>query len=482
MKKILKKSLKKIPFISHPKTALVAKSLYWFSIGIVLGLFFLLSFAFILFRNVYRDVVFPGVLINGVSFAGKSQLYVENYFDTKNEQLGKSSFTFTIGNQIATFSAQELQAGYDSKLLAQQAMSIGRSSDIFSNISLVFQAYLNGINLAPAYTYNNDVLIQSLGPLAKNIYVAPVDAVFTFQNGKVTTFKPSTDGQQADLKTAAEELHNRLPILMSMDRIQNFTIQVPIEILHPKITTGAANNLGIKELIGTGESLFQGSIASRIYNIDLASSRINGTLVAPGDVFSFAKAVGDISSYTGYQQAYVIQNGHTVLGDGGGVCQVSTTIFRAALNAGLPIVERHAHDYRVEYYEEDGPPGIDATVYVPSVDLKFRNDTGHYILIQSAIDPKVLRLTFYIYGTSDGRKVSMTTPVVTNQIPAPPPLYQDDSSLPKGKIVQTDFAAAGATVSFSRTVTKNGKPYINDTYVSHYQPWQAVFLVGTGGS
>ena len=237
--------------------------------------------------------------------------------------------------------------------------------------------------------------------------------------------------------------------------------------------------MGIKELIGVGHSLFYHSIQSRIFNINLAASRLNGVLVAPDEVFSFDKALGDVSAFTGYQQAYVIQNGRTVLGDGGGVCQVSTTFFRALLNAGLQIVERHAHAYRVGYYEQDSPPGIDATIFVPSVDLKFKNDTGHYILIQSQVDLDNLALTFELYGTKDGRQVTMTTPVVTSQTPPPPDLYQDDPTLPKGEIKQTDFTAWGANVYFTRTVTKNGKVIIYDKFVSNYQPWQAVYLRGT---
>ncbi|MEK9207877.1 MAG: VanW family protein, partial [Patescibacteria group bacterium] len=239
------------------------------------------------------------------------------------------------------------------------------------------------------------------------------------------------------------------------------------------------NKMGIKELIGSGTSLFQHSIETRIYNVNLAASRINGVLVSPGDTFSFAKSVGDVSSLTGYKQAYIIENGKTVLGDGGGVCQVSTTLFRAALNSGLPIVERNAHAYRVGYYEQDSPPGIDATVYVPSVDLKFKNDTGNYILIQSIIDPEELRLTFMIYGTKDGRISELSTPVVTNQTPAPPDKFEDDPNLPKGQIKQIDFAASGANVYFTRTVTKDGKVIIADKFSSNYRPWQAVYLRGT---
>jgi vancomycin resistance protein YoaR len=207
---------------------------------------------------------------------------------------------------------------------------------------------------------------------------------------------------------------------------------------------------------------------------------LNGIIIKPGEVFSFDQAVGDISSLSGYKQAYVIENGKTVLGDGGGVCQVSTTLFRAALNAGLPIVERHQHAYRVGYYEEDSGPGIDAAIYSPTVDLKFKNDTGHALLIQTYLDFNAQRLTFALFGTKDAnRQVAITTPVVLSQTPAPPPLYQDDPTLPKGQIKQVDFSADGADVYFTRTVTENGKVSIYDKFASEYKPWQAVYLRGT---
>jgi vancomycin resistance protein YoaR len=287
------------------------------------------------------------------------------------------------------------------------------------------------------------------------------------------------DGREVNKQELGQQIISKAKLILNYTTQKIVIIPIPITKLKPNLTTDKVNQMGIKELIGVGTSLYQHSIESRIYNVGLAASRINGILIPPGKTFSFAEAVGDVSSLTGYKQAYVIENGRTVLGDGGGVCQVSTTLFRAALNAGLPIVERHPHAYRVGYYEEDSPPGIDATVYVPSVDFKFKNDTGHHVLIQTINDPVEMRLTFMLYGTNDGRVSTITTPVITSQSPAPEPRYEDDPSLPKGQIKQIDFAAAGAKTSFNRTVTKNGKIIISETFNSNYRPWQAVFLRGT---
>jgi vancomycin resistance protein YoaR len=191
--------------------------------------------------------------------------------------------------------------------------------------------------------------------------------------------------------------------------------------------------------------------------------------------------VGDISLATGYQQAYVIRDGRTVLGDGGGVCQVSTTLFRAILAAGLPIVERHAHSYRVGYYEQDSKPGLDATVFAPSADLKFTNDTSAYILIQSQVDKSKMTLEFDLYGTSDERKAELGKVRVWDVSDPPPDLYEDDPTLPAGTVKQVDYKAWGAKAAFDWKVTRGEEVLQERTFYSNYQPWQAVFLRGTAG-
>lgn len=418
-------------------------------------------------------------MLDGIDFGGKTKQEVATYFENKNLLASHSQFIFVQDEKETPVSVQQLHLGYNTDLLAQQAFSIGRSGNNVGDIYIILQAYLNNVNLPSSYTYSQSELVKSLTPIITSVHKEPVDALFEFKEGKAAAFRPSENGQEVDMESINEKINGKIQFITTSSKPRTIKIQIPIKILYPKTTTEEANNLGIKELIGSGTSLFQGSIQTRIYNITLAASRINGVIIRPSETFSFDNALGDVSTFTGYKQAYVIQEGKTVLGDGGGVCQVSTTFFRALLNAGLPIVERHAHAYRVGYYEQDSPPGFDATIYVPTIDLKFKNDTGHHILVQTMLDSNKQRLTVYLYGTKDGRKTTITKPVVTNQTPAPEPLYQDDPSLAKGTTKQIDFAAAGATSTFTRTVEKDGKQIITESFVSHYSPWQAIYLRGT---
>ena len=452
---------------------------FWFSAGALLCLFFVSTSIFLLYQRLNSNSVYPGVIVDGTNLGGKTFAQVKDTYDKKNESIGDVKFVFVNkSTEIATISAKQIDFGYDSNLVASQAFSIGRSKNILTDVYLMIKAYTGGVFLPASFTYSRDKLSSFLTDYYNSIDKKPVDALFKFDNGRVTAFRVSEDGQEVDQDKIDKDIifQGRTIFYLHPKEVR---IQIVVKNLKPKITTESANNFGIKELIGVGSSTYYHSIPSRVFNINLAASRLNGALVAPGEIFSFDKTLGDVSAFTGYQQAYVIQNGRTILGDGGGVCQVSTTFFRAILNAGLPVVERHAHSYRVGYYEQDSQPGFDATVYVPSVDLKFRNDTGHYILIQAFSDPNNYSLTFYLYGTKDGRAVTISNSVITNETPAPPPLYQDDPTLPKGEVKQVDFAAAGANVYFTRQVTKDGKVIISDKFISDYQPWQAVYLRGT---
>lgn len=454
-------------------------NLFWFILGAFLGLFFFLSFLIIFYQKTYNDLIYIGVSVDNKDFSGKTKQDVKKYFALKNNSIESLKLQIQSPSSIATFSARELDFGIDDELLAEQAYSIGRSGNQITDISLILKSYFSGINLPKSYHHEIDKLDKLLSPMKKEVKKDPVNALFTFENNRVSAFTLASDGQMLDMQKLKKDVYDKLVKTSNNSQYSIIRIEAPIKILKPEINNENVNTLGIKEVVGEGTSLFYHSIENRIYNINLAANRLNGILIAPGEVFSFAKALGDVSSFTGYKQAYVIENGRTVLGDGGGVCQVSTTLFRAALNAGLPIIERNPHAYRVSYYELDSGPGVDAAVYVPSVDLKFKNDTKTHLLIQTYIDLQNLSLTFDLYGAKDGREVTVTKPVILSQSPAPEPLYQDDPELPKGVVKQIDFAASGAKVYFKRTVKKDGKTVIDETFNSNYRPWQAVYLRGT---
>jgi vancomycin resistance protein YoaR len=319
-------------------------------------------------------------------------------------------------------------------------------------------------------------IAEYVSQLAESIDRLPQNAAFQFEGGRVIEFKAAKKGQALDqLKTVVIITDS----LKELEKIEEKRVNLAVSFTDPSVTTADVNNLGIKTLIGRGESWFRGSISSRIHNLQLASSRLNGLLLPPGEIFSFNQRLGDVSQATGYQKAYIIKEGRTILDDGGGVCQVSTTLFRAVLNAGLPIIERHAHAYRVYYYEQNSLVGLDATVFAPTADLKFKNDTDSFILIQAEVDLSSRKLTFNLYGSSDNRKIEISKTRIWDQTAPPPDLYQDDPTLPVGTTKQIDWSAWGAKAAFDWKVTRGDEILQERTFYSNYKPWQAIYLVGT---
>ncbi|MBQ6436136.1 VanW family protein [bacterium] len=294
----------------------------------------------------------------------------------------------------------------------------------------------------------------------------------------VTSFKPPQDGLALNETTLMQTIFSALENLSTTDT-ESLDIPLPLATASPTKSLADINNLGINEVIGFGESYYAHSISGRVHNVAVAASHINNTLVAPGEEFSFNKVVGDVSSATGYLNGYVIKNGRSELSAGGGVCQVSTTLFRALLDSGLQITLRKPHSYRVSYYELNNDPGFDATVYTGNVDLRFINDTDHYVLITATTDSDALYMYVKIYGTSDGRTTTITDYRKFNASGAPAPQYIPDPSLPPGVVKQIDWAVGGLQTDFTHTIyNADGSIRSQKNYPSTYHPWSAKYLVG----
>jgi len=250
--------------------------------------------------------------------------------------------------------------------------------------------------------------------------------------------------------------------------------------------TATAESLGIRELVSSQTSYFRGSSSERMQNIQIAAERFHGIFVAPGKTFSMGEIMGDVSLDNGFSEAWIIYGGRTIKGVGGGVCQVSTTLFRTAFFAGFPILERVPHAYRVSYYElnssgrDAGLAGMDATVYFPLVDFKFVNDTPYWLLMETYFNASAQSLTWKFYSTRDGRTVMYETTGPRNLVSAPAPLFEVNPDLNAEQMKQVDWAADGSDVTVTRTVWLNGAVYFVDTFQTHYEPWQAVCQFGSG--
>lgn len=348
---------------------------------------------------------------------------------------------------------------------------------------LTFERVHDGGQPVYRVALNRTRLYTFLAKISPEIQQEPRNARFTFNDDshQLEVIQPSLVGRKLDVEKSANRVQEQLTQGVH-------DVQLELILSDPKVNDQmTAEELGVTELVQTDTSYFYGSGPERVQNIQAAAKEFHGLLVAPGETFSMASAMGDISLDNGYAEAMIILGDRTIKGVGGGVCQVSTTFFRTAFFAGFPIVERHAHAYRVYYYEkiagnviDPNLAGLDATVFVPLIDFKFTNDTPYWLLMETYVNPTYSSIQWKFYSTRDGRTVDWHTTGPVNVVKAPEPLYRENPDLPGGEVKQVDYAAEGADITVNRTVYKDGNVYLQDTFETHYQPWQAVYEYGPG--
>jgi len=292
---------------------------------------------------------------------------------------------------------------------------------------------------------------------------------FEMDNEKVTNWQTGKDGRELDIEQSVINIKNGF---LNEDNLINLATKV---LSVNKFSS--ENDFKIEEIIGTGHSNFSGSSANRIQNIRNGSNFLHGLLIKPGEEFSLISNLGEIDAENGYLPELVIKDGKTIPEYGGGLCQVGTTMFRTALQSGLPITMRRNHSYRVSYYE---PAGTDATIYDPWPDFKFINDTGNYILIQYRMEGNNLYYDFW--GVKDGREVTVTDPVIYNIVKPPATKMIETDELKPGEKRCTESAHNGADAYFDyKVIYPEGStttPIVETRFHSHYVPWQAVCLIG----
>jgi len=330
---------------------------------------------------IYRLTMTGIIILIGFNFGSWFYLYSTSAFSPK---VPLKNFASILNASVQN----------DLELIINDSKLVLKSSDLKDWIEPYTRAYSGEQDLRMSSQFN-DFLIR----LAVANNIEPVDAKFEFgSNGKAAIFSQSIQGKRLDIIKSTTDIVNAL-------KENKSSVQLIVATIEPEITLEKINNLGIETLLAKGESDFHGSSNARVVNIKTGSSKFNGVIVKPGEEFSFNDSLGEVDGKNGYQPELVIKNGQLIPEYGGGLCQVSTTMFRAAIWAGLPITERRPHSFSVKYY---APQGFDATIYPGVSDLKFVNNTEKHILIQTKINGT--KLTVEFYGSGDGRNVTLDGP------------------------------------------------------------------------
>ena len=306
-----------------------------------------------------------------------------------------------------------------------------------------------------------------LKAIATDVAVAAVEPKLVLENGKVTAFASGTVGRSLNSDKTITAMNDALVT-------QKATAVAVVDEIQPSTSTADTNALGITELVAEATTDFKGSPSNRRYNLGFGAKKLNGLLIKPGETLSLVSTLGKIDGAHGWKPELVIKGSKITPEFGGGLCQVATTLFRSALNAGLPIVERTNHSLRISYYEP--PVGLDATIYEPRPDLKFTNNYSTPLLIQTEV--KGTKLIFRLYGTKDGRTVSIPTPTVYNKVGIPATKYIQVDTLKPGEQKCQKPGHPGADAIATYTVTYADGTKKVQTFKSHYRAIGVICQVG----
>jgi len=420
-----------------------------------------------IFDLVYRGRIFPNVKIAGLPVSDLSKAEAGESLKNVLDDLSSQEIKIEFEKEYTT-SWDELGIVFASAESINRAYEVGRGMNPLKTYPELWAIFVNnqGIRLIPEYTADDKTFAEYIYGLDEEIAVKMQNAKLEIENGRAKIFQPQVRGR----KVNGENFMANLEEAIGRGQSQ---VKLAVDYFDPEVTLASLNNQGINELVARGESDFSGSPANRRHNISTGAARFDGLIIPAGQTFSFIKNLGDVSGATGYREELVIKGDETTPEYGGGLCQVSTTAFRAILNGGYPVVARQNHSYRVAYYE---PAGTDATIYQPYPDLKFTNDSGGSILIDTYIIGN--KLYFDFYSTKMEREVELDGPHIYNITEYPEPVYIETNQIAFGQTKQVDIAHRGADTILYRKIYENGELTQTDEFRSHYIPWPAKYLVG----
>jgi len=419
------------------------------------------SSVLILFLS-YQDKILPGVRVEGIDVGGLTKEEARKKVELSQQEFLSAPVKVIAGENKLETTRAELGFSMDAQKAVDKCYLVGRSGSLINRFNQFWTAYLHQMELPyQEMKVDYSTAEKVLEPLTKSIGDQPQNARLVINDQDQITIIPGKPGLTADLESSFADL-------LSFHKPFATTVELQFREEEPEITTEDVQSWGINGLLASYSTSFDASNINRSHNIALASKALDNCLVKPGEVFSFNGQVGPRTAKRGYREAIVIEANEFVPGLGGGVCQVSTTLYNAVLLAGLEIVERSNHSLAIAY----APLGRDATVSYGYQDLKFRNNMDSYICIKAHVGRGVL--TMKIFGNTQQKKnVRLETSI--NSVIPPQVITKKDSSLPVGKTVVENSGAKGYRVTAFRIINGTRQLLSND----YYRPINRVVRVGT---
>lgn len=426
---------------------------------IVLPLFFL-GLAVTFFSLSYADRIYPGIKVDGLNLGGKTVRQAARAVAFSGHE--DKELTLRWLDKSKKVRLKNLGVTVNAQATAKQAYLVGRQGSFLNQLSQRLKFMVNNEYIVkPVFSFHNKRAQKTLAELAVLINQPAADAQLILNPQQVKII-PSQNEQKLLIK---ENLS------LFKKAFNKKTIRLKLHIKPPKTTTEDLQKLKVETLMSEFATIIPPGTYNRFNNIKLAAAKLNDWRIKPGEVFSFNAAVGPRTTKAGYLPAPVIEAGNLTTGIGGGICQVSTTLYNAAMLAGLPIKERYLHSNYISTY----PPGRDATVVYNALDLKFKNDTNGTIIIKSSVSNS--RLIFWLYGPKTNRKVEFSQPEIFNIVPFSVKEVVDPA-LPPGVKLKEQSGVPGRSVKVIRTVKQDGKLLFSEEILSRYTPRQEIIKLG----
>ncbi len=419
----------------------------------------------------HRQRIYHGVYIGGVAAGGMTIDEACKRLTDKMAQdgFGGTALNFSHNGLNLSFTCDELGVGIADKSCAE-AYNIGRNRNHLYSYPARVRLLLQNVNIPVSFDVDADSFNNAMAETLTKVRLPPIDAAFTLsEDRKKVAIIPDVPGRELDLEATRHKLIDGLASYPSLPP--------PVQLAEREVsaakTAAYLETLSVREEIASYSTIFSNAIPNRVHNIRLAAAALDGILIEQGSEFSFNSTVGNTGTEQGYKTAPVIVNRQLVEGSGGGVCQVSSTLYNAILFAGLEITERANHSLTVAYL----PPGLDATVSYGWIDLKFFNNREHAVLMHTFIDGN--KLTVSLYGNPiAGHEVQIFT--TDKEVISPGVDYIETEELPPGTTEEVKKGQPGYRVTVWRVTYLKGEE-VNRELVSRdvYSPVRGEIRIGT---